>query len=85
MHIDSAVLAAVITGSMTLLGTILVTTITHNSNKALMEYQIRELKADISELSERVNKHNNLVERMTVVEQSTKSAHKRIDDMKGEH
>ena len=32
-----------------------------------------------SATSDRVDKHNNLVERMAIVEQSTKSAHKRID------
>lgn len=32
-------------------------------------------------LSKNVEKHNNLVERMVVVEQSTKSAHHRIDDV----
>ena len=35
----------------------------------------------ISQLEEKVNKHNNLVERVTAVEQSVKSAHKRIDEM----
>ena len=34
----------------------------------------------ISQLEEKVNKHNNLVERVTAVEQSVKSAHKRIDE-----
>ena len=35
----------------------------------------------IQALENKVNKHNNLIERMAVVEQSTKSAHKRIDEM----
>lgn len=35
----------------------------------------------ISKLEEKVNKHNNLVERMTVAEQSIKSAHRRIDEI----
>ena len=35
----------------------------------------------ISKLEEKVNKHNNLVERMTIAEQSVKSAHKRIDEI----
>lgn len=35
----------------------------------------------ISKLEEKVNKHNNLVERMMAVEQSVKSAHKRIDEI----
>ncbi len=33
----------------------------------------------IEQLEEKVNKHNNLVERMIKVEESTKSAHHRID------
>ncbi len=35
----------------------------------------------IEQLEEKVKKHNNLVERMVVVEQSTKSAHHRIDEI----
>lgn len=35
----------------------------------------------IEQLEEKVKKHNNLVERMVVVEQSTKSAHHRIDEL----
>ena len=35
----------------------------------------------IGKLEEKVNKHNSLIERMVVVEQSTKSAHHRIDEM----
>ena len=39
----------------------------------------------ISQLEKKVEKHNNLVERMAVVEQSCKSAHHRLDDLKGSH
>lgn len=35
----------------------------------------------IEQLEEKVKKHNNLVERMAIVEQSTKSAHHRIDEI----
>lgn len=35
----------------------------------------------IEQLEKKVEKHNNLCERMIVVEQSTKSAHHRLDDM----
>lgn len=38
----------------------------------------------IDRLEEKVTKHNNLVERMTAVEQSVKSAHHRIDEIKEE-
>lgn len=35
----------------------------------------------LEQLEEKVKKHNNLVERMAIVEQSTKSAHHRIDEI----
>lgn len=38
----------------------------------------------IEQLEEKVKKHNNLVERMIAVEQSTKSAHHRLDEMLAE-
>ncbi len=36
------------------------------------------------QLEEKVEKHNNLVERMAIAEQSIKSAHHRIDEIKEE-
>ena len=36
----------------------------------------------LQQLEEKVKLHNNLVERMVTVEQSCKSAHHRIDDIK---
>ena len=51
------------------------------------EKKIQELKANFHEKFESVerkqDKHNNLIERMALCEASTKSAHKRIDDIKG--
>ena len=38
----------------------------------------------IEQLEEKVKKHNNLVERMVVVEQSTRSAHHRIEGIEKE-
>ncbi len=42
---------------------------------------IRYIEAQILRLERKQDKHNNLIERMAVVEQSTKSAHHRIDEM----
>jgi len=39
------------------------------------------IKYRVGELEKKVDKHNNLIERMVVVEQSTKSAHHRIDEL----
>ena len=35
----------------------------------------------IEQLADKVKKHNNLIERMAIVEQSAKSAHHRIDEI----
>lgn len=41
------------------------------------------IEKSISNLEQKQDKHNNLIERMVHVEDSTKSAHKRIDDLTG--
>lgn len=43
---------------------------------AFMQVQIQELKEDM-------RKYNNILERMIRVEDSTKSAHHRLDDLRG--
>lgn len=53
----------------------------NNKSIAVIEEQIKDVKKDVGVLSSRVDKHNNLIERMAIVEQSTKSAHKRLDDL----
>lgn len=70
-----AIIVALITGVLALAGTIVTSIMSSN----LTAYKIEELKQDLNNLSERVDKHNNLVERMALAEQSIKSAHKRID------
>lgn len=50
-----------------------------------MGAQIKELKetlvADKKELKDEMKRYNNVLERMIITEQSTKSAHHRIDEM----
>lgn len=43
---------------------------------------IKFIEKQIQRLEEKQDKHNHLIERMAVVEESTKSAHKRIDGIK---
>lgn len=63
----------VIVGILSLLGTIIGSLLGIRQSNKLSTYQIKELQ-------KRVDKHNNVLERMTRVEESTKSAHKRIDE-----
>lgn len=76
---SDVIAAAVIAAMASVLGSYLA----NMKQGAVMEEKIRELKEDLTTLSQRVDKHNNLVERMALVEASTKSAHKRIDEIHG--
>ena len=46
---------------------------------------IKYIEEHIKRLEEKQDKHNSLIERMVVVEQSVKSAHKRIDGIENEN
>ena len=48
----------------------------NNKATAVTQEQIRGVKEDIKVLSDRVNKHNNLVERMAVAEEKIKHIEK---------
>ena len=53
--------------------------LSNRSHDKVIDERLKNTNDRIAELSARVEKHNNLVERMVVVEQSTKSAHHRLD------
>ena len=57
---------------LALMGTLGGSYFANNKNQAVMDEKIKDIKDDIKVLSERVNKHNNLVERMAVVEEKVK-------------
>ena len=67
----------IIIGLLSLIGTLGGSWMGVRQSNKLVNYRIDRLE-------EKVTKHNNLVERMTVVEQSTKSAHHRIDELRHE-
>ena len=45
----------------------------NNKTTAVMNEKINSIKEDISILSQRVDKHNNLIERMAIVEERVKA------------
>ena len=45
----------------------------NNKNQAVMDEKIKDIKDDIKVLSDRVDKHNNLIERMAIIEQKLKN------------
>lgn len=74
--------STVIVAVLSLIGTIAGSFMANSKTTALIQMEVEHIKSDIKELDEKVHKHNNLVERMALVEASTKSAHHRIDEMK---
>ena len=73
----------IIVAIIAFIGTLVGSYFANSKTTAVMQEQIKSLKEDINTLSTRVDKHNNLVERMSAVEQSTKSVHHRIDRIEG--
>lgn len=66
---------AVLVAILSLVGTLSGSWMGVRQSNRLMNYRMDKLEA-------KVDRHNQLVERMALVEQSAKSAHHRIDDMK---
>lgn len=67
----------VVVALLSVAGTVLGSLFGVLASSRLTNYRIEQLEA-------KVNKHNNLIERMTAVEQSVKSAHHRIDELREE-
>ena len=63
----------IIVAALALVGTLAGSYFSNNKNTAVMDEKIKDIKEDIQTLSGRVSKHNNLVERMAVVEQKIKN------------
>ena len=63
----------IIIAILALIGTLAGSYFSNNKNTAVMDEKIKDIKEDIQILSERVNKHNNLVERIAIAEQKIKN------------
>lgn len=69
----------VIVAILALIGTLAGSYFSNNKHTAVMDEKIKDLKKDIETLSDRVNRHNNLVERMAIVEEHIKMSEKERD------
>ena len=69
----------IIVAILALIGTLAGSYFSNNKNTAVMDEKIKDLKKDIETLSDRVNRHNNLVERMEIVEEHIKMSEKERD------
>lgn len=71
---SDVIIVALIGGLCTAFPSVIATILINNKSTAIMRYKIEDL-------TKKVEKHNNVAERMAVVENSIKSAHHRIDDI----
>lgn len=71
---SDAIIVALIGGVCTAVPSLMATIFLNNKSNAIMQYKIEDL-------TKKVEKHNNVIERMAVVENSVKSAHHRIDEI----
>ena len=62
----------IIVAILALIGTLAGSYFSNNKHTAVMDEKIKDLKEDIQILSNRVDRHNNLISRMSVVEEKIK-------------
>ena len=65
---DTEIIIAV----LALVGTLAGSYFSNNKHTAIMDEKIKDLKKDIAVLSDRVDRHNNLISRMSVAEEKIK-------------
>lgn len=76
------IIVALITGASLIAVQIIISTKQQRITDLKQEYVIDEIKRDIRRLEEKQNKHNNVIERMAIVERDMKTAFHYIDDLK---
>ena len=69
--------ATILVAVISLVGTLVGSFLANSKNSALIAYRLEELE-------KRVQKHNNIVERLAIVERDLKTAHKRLDEEREE-
>ena len=71
---DSAIVVALISGTLTLLGVL----VANSRSQAVTDTKL-------AELTRKVREHNNFARRMPVVEEQIKGINHRLDDLEREH
>ena len=79
---DSTVLTALITAGAMVVVQIIISTKQQKVSDVKMEYTIQAIEEHIDRLERKQDKHNNLIERMTIVERDLKTSFSKIDEIK---
>lgn len=78
---SDAVIAALITGGVSLVGTVITVLVTHH--KTMVEMKVNQAVTDtkVEELTREVRAHNGFAQRMPVLEEQIRVANHRIADL----
>lgn len=77
----AAILAAIITGGLSLIGVILSNRVASSRMQTQLEKQQAITDTKLDELTREVQRHNNFAERVPVLEEKVKVANNRISDL----
>lgn len=78
----AGIIAALVSGLCVAIPTIIATVTSNKAHDKVIDERMKFMTEQIKDLSIKVEKHNEFNDRLIIVEQSVKSAHKRLDDMK---
>lgn len=78
----AGIITALVSGLCVAIPTIVATVTSNKAHDKVIDERMRFMTEQIKELSIKVEKHNEFNDRLIIVEQSVKSAHKRLDDLK---
>ena len=78
---SEAIAVALITGGLSLLGTIITVVLTNNKTREDLRISQAVMDTKITELTREVRNHNNFAQRMPVVEEQIKNLSDRVRDL----
>ena len=79
------IIAAIITGAMTLIGVVVTTISSNRKVEASLEKAQAVTDTKIEELTREVREHNNFARRMPVVEHDLEGIHHTLEELKSYH
>ena len=82
---NEAIVVALITGGMSLVGVIVTSLVTARKSENAIKIAQAVTDTKIQELTREVREHNNFAKRMPVVEEQIKVINHRIDDLEAFH
>lgn len=78
----AGIVTALVSGLCVAIPTIVATITSNKAHDRVIDERMRFMTEQIKDLSAKVEKHNEFNDRLIIVEQSVKSAHRRLDDLK---